>query len=232
MSTQPEYVEERLSDETVAEFLTQDPEFFERNPTLLQTLRLPHAAGGTVSLVERQVSVLRQRDLKLDKQLKELLDVARDNDTLQAKIHTLSLKLLGSSDLAETVTVIEEAMRSGFSADNAVLVLFGDPEDFDDVSAGRFFRVLNRDDESLQSFATFMKSSAPRCGQIRDAQMDFLYHDDAEEIGSVAMLPLGDACAYGFLSIGSHDADRFHPGMSIDFLTRVGELVTEALKRF
>ncbi len=232
MSTQPEYVEESLTDEAVADFLAQNPEFFERNSQLLKALRLPHATGGTVSLVERQVSVLRQRDLKLEKQLKDLIDVARDNDVLAAKIHALALQLLAAKSLAETVMVVEEAVRSGFGADNALLVLFGDPEEFKDINAGRFLRAVARGDEALKPFATFLKSSGPRCGQARDAQLNYLFRDDAAEIGSVAMVPLGEASEHGFLSIGSTDAGRFHPGMSIDFLTRVGELVAEALKRF
>lgn len=232
MSTQPEYVEDLPSDEAVAEFLTRNPDFFERNSHLLKALRLPHASGGAVSLVERQVSVLRQRDIKLEKQLKDLIQVARDNDVLAAKIHTLTLKLLAAGTLAETVMVVEEAVRSGFGADNAILVLFGDEEELGDIHAGRFLRIASRDDENLKPFATFMKSSGPRCGQARDAQLRYLFRDDADEIGSVAMVPLGEACEYGFLSIGSTDAGRFHPGMSIDFLTRVGELVAEALKRF
>ena len=232
MSTQPEYVEDSLTDEAVAEFLTQNPDFFERNSHLLKALRLPHASGGAVSLVERQVSVLRQRDVKLEKQLKDLIQVARDNDVLSAKVHRLSIELLAAASLAETVMVVEEAVRSGFGADNAVLVLFGDPDRLDDIKAGRFLRAVRRDDDSLKPFGTFMKSSGPRCGQARDAQLSYLFRDDADEIGSVAMIPLGDACEQGFLSIGSTDAGRFHPGMSIDFLTRVGELVAEALKRF
>ena len=58
-----------------------------------------------------------------------------------------------------------------------------------------------------------------------------IFEDDADEIGSVALVPLGDKADIGFLAIGSHDADRFHPGMSIDFLARVGDLVAGALKR-
>lgn len=232
MSTQPDYVDESVTDETVADFLTHNPDFFERNSHLLKALRLPHASGDAVSLVERQVSVLRQRDLKLEKQLKDLIAVARDNDVLAAKIHTLSLQLLAAGTLAETVMVVEEAVRSGFGADHAVFVLFGDADSAGDIHAGRFLRVVERDNEGLKPFATFMKSSGPRCGQARDAQLNYLFRDDAGEIGSVAMVPLGEACEHGFLSIGSTDAGRFHPGMSIDFLTRVGELVTEALKRF
>ncbi|MDH3751401.1 MAG: DUF484 family protein, partial [Gammaproteobacteria bacterium] len=70
------------------------------------------------------------------------------------------------------------------------------------------------------------------CGQVRDSQRAFLFHEDAEEIGSVALVPLGDKAQIGFLAIGSADADRFHPGMSIDYLARVGDLVAGALKRY
>ena len=127
---------------------------------------------------------------------------------------------------------IEEAMRSGFGTDQAVLVLFGNPGDFDDVSAGRFFRVLQREDEALGPFTTFLDGSGPRCGQIRDAQRNFLFKGDAGDIGSAALVPLGEKASIGFLAIGSVDAKRFHPGMSIDFLTRVGQLVAAALSRY
>ena len=189
MSTQrkPEYQDEDLHDDLVHDYLARHPDFFERYPSLLGTLNLPHAAGGAVSLVERQVSVLRQKDLKLERKLKELIEVARANDLLAAKIHQLSLQLVSSSGLSGTIVAVEEAVRAGFGADQAVLVLFGDPAAFDDIQLGRFFRAVERNDASLKPFATFMNGNGPRCGQIRDAQMNFLFHDDADEIGSVAL---------------------------------------------
>jgi len=234
MSTQakPEYVEEELTEETVSGYLAAHPDFFERNPKLLSKLRIPHETGGTVSLVERQVSMLRQKEVKLERQLKELIHVARDNDALVAKIHKLALHLLAADSLHATVAAVEEAMRSGFGADQAVLVLFGNPDGFDDVDVGRFFRAILREDESLRPFATFLKGSGPRCGQIRDAQRNFLFKADADDIGSVALVPLGSKASIGFLAIGSVDAKRFHPGMSIDFLTRVGDLISGALRRY
>ena len=234
MSTQPEpeFVEENVSEQTVRNYLEAHPDFFERHSTLLDSLEVPHASGGAVSLVERQVSRLRQKELKMQRQLKELIEVARDNDVLSAKIHELTLQLLAAKDLPACVAAIEEAMRSGFGADQSVLVHFGDPTLFDDVDSGRFFRVLPREDKALQAFETFLDGSGPRCGQARDAQRDFLFHDDADEIGSVALVPLGNKAEIGFLAIGSTDADRFHPGMSIDFLARVGDLVAGALKRY
>ena len=234
MSTQrkPEFVEDEISERSVREYLEANPDFFEHHSALLGQLELRHSAGGAVSLVERQVSMLRQKELKIQRQLKDLIEVARANDVISAKIHELALQLLAAVDLAQCVAAIEEAMRSGFGADHAILVLFGDPTMFDDIDAGRFFRVIGQKDSSLGPFDTFLNGSGPRCGQVRDSQREFLFQDDAEEIGSVAMVPLGDKAEIGFLAIGSADADRFHPGMSIDFLARVGDLIAAALRRY
>ena len=234
MSTQrkAEFVDTGISDDAVHDYLLQNPDFFEHNGDLLGTLRLPHIAGGTVSLVERQVSVLRQKDMKLELKLKELIEVARMNDALAGKIHVLTLALLAATDLRSVLACIESALRTGFDADQSILVLFGDPETFDDIDLGRFFRPIERQDTALKAFDTFLQGNAPRCGQVRDSQRDFLFGIDTDEIGSVALVPLGKKSEIGFLAIGSADADRFHPGMSIDFLTRLGELVAGSLKRF
>jgi uncharacterized protein len=234
MSTQrkAEYLEEELSEDAIHAYLEAHPDFFERHKSLLGKMHLPHASGGAVSLIERQISILRQKDLKLERQLKDLIEVARDNDVIVAKIHQLSVQLMSKADLGATVTAIEEAARSGFGANQAVLVLFGNPDGFSDIDGGRFFRPIRRDDASLKPFGTFLGGNGPRCGQVRDSQKNFLFCDDAVEIGSVALIPLGNKAELGFLAIGSTDAGRFHPGMSIDFLARLGDLVAAALSRF
>lgn len=234
MSTQrnAEFADESLSEDAVHDFLLENPDFFERHGELLGSLRLPHGSAGAVSLVERQVSVLRQKDLKHERKLRELLTVARANDALAGKIHSLTLRLLTAEDLGASLTHVEEALRADFDADQSILVLFGDPETFADIKVGRFFRAIERDDEALQAFDTFLNGSGPRCGQVRDAQRDFLFGKETDEIGSAALVPLGAKAEIGILAIGSADADRFHPGMSIDFLRRLGDLVAEALKRF
>lgn len=234
MSTQRQrdYAEDELSEDRVRDYLRVHPDFFERHAELLGSLYLPHASGGAVSLVERQVSVLRQKDLKMERRLKDLIEVARANDTLAAKIHELSLQLLAADDIGTTITALEETVRSSFGADQAVLVVFGAPDSYGELADRRFLRVVDRDDESLQTFSTFLDSDNPRCGQVRDAQLRFLFRDDAGEVGSVALVPLGSKSAQGFLAVGSMEKDRFHPGMSMDFLARIGDLVAAALRRY
>ena len=207
MSTQrkPEFADDELSEDAIHDYLEAHPDFFERHKSLLSNIEIPHASGGAVSLVERQISMLRQKDLKLERKLKDLIQVARDNDVIAAKIHELSLQLLSKADLNATIAAVEEAARSGFGADQAVLVIFGDPDNFGDVAAGRFFLPVQRDHADLKPFRTFLSGSGPRCGQARDTQMDYLFRDDASEIGSVAMVPLGKKAEVGFLAIGSND---------------------------
>src|SRR5438128_69285 len=116
----------RLNDSSVAEYLESCPDFFERNGPLLAKLRLPHLrdAGATVSLVERQVEVLRERNQALERKLKELVDVARANDALADRIHRLSQRLIKAHSLLDAINAIEASLREDFEAMHSVLVLF------------------------------------------------------------------------------------------------------------
>ena len=221
-----------MNDTTVAEYLQTYPDFFERNSPLLTKLRLPHLrdAGATVSLVERQVEVLRERNQSLERKLKELVDVARANDALADRIHRLSQRLIRAHTLVETINAVETSLREDFDAMHSVLVLFLEQARTLE-GAGRFLRSAEPTDPDIKSFESLLQSGKPRCGQIRDGQRDFLFGKDSVEIGSVALTPLGPKGELGILAIGASDAERFHPAMSTEFLSRIGELVTYALMR-
>ena len=220
-----------INEESVAEYLQGHPDFFERHQSLLTNLRIPHRSGSAVSLVERQVASLRQKNLQLERKLRDLVEVARSNDELADKVHALATRLLASGTRAQAVGIAEELLRSSFNADQSVLVLFESPtSEFDEFGAdNRFLRLIDRSDPALGPFKTFLDSGQPRCGQIRDTQKEFLFGPDADEIGSAALVPLGENAATGVLAIGSRDAEYFHPGKSMDFLSRLGDLLGCAL---
>ncbi len=225
--------QEALNDLSVAEYLQTYPDFFERNSPLLAKLRLPHLrdGGSTVSLVERQVEVLRERIQSLERKLKELVDVARANDALAERIHRLSQRLIRAHTLLDTINAVEASLREDFDARNSVLVLFLPDARSQEEAAGRFLRTGDLNDPEIKTFESLLQAGKPRCGQIRDAQRDFLFGKDSVEIGSVALTPLGPKGAIGILAIGASDAERFHPAMSTEFLSRIGELVSYALMR-
>jgi uncharacterized protein len=233
MTTSSARKQDILNDTTVADYLQTYPDFFERNSALLAKLRLPHVreGGSTISLVERQVEVLRERNQSLDRKLKELVDVARANDALADRIHRLSQRLIRAQTLLETINAIETSLREDFDAMHSVLVLFLEDAKPLEAAAGRFLRGASVVDEEIKMFDSLMTAGKPRCGQVRDLQRDYLFGKDSVEIGSVALTPLGVKGALGLLAIGASDAERFHPAMSTEFLSRIGELVTYALMR-
>ena len=222
-----------MNDLSVGDYLQTNPDFFERNSQLLTKLRLPHVrdVGATVSLVERQVEVLRERNQSLERKLKELVDVARANDALADRIHRLSKRLIRAHTLLESINAIETSLREDFDAMHSVLVLFLEEAGGLEPQAGQFLRAAHAADEDVKTFESLLASGKPRCGQVRDAQRDYLFGKDSVAIGSVALTPLGQKGALGILAIGASDSERFHPGMSTEFLSRIGELVTYALMR-
>lgn len=222
-----------LNDSSVGDYLQTYPDFFERNSQLLTKLRLPHLrdAGATVSLVERQIEVLRERNQALERKLKELVDVARANDALADRIHRLSQRLIRAHSLLESINAVETSLREDFDSMHSVMVLFLEEARALQPEAGRFLRIGQPGDDDIKTFESLLTSGKPRCGQVRDAQRDYLFGKDAIAIGSVALTPLGQKGSLGILGIGASDTERFHPGMSTEFLSRIGELVTYALMR-
>jgi len=218
-------------DDAVAAYLQHNPDFFERHQALLTRLRIPHARGGsTISLVERQIEVLREKHAALEDKLAELVSVARANDAIADKLHRFTRKLLRARSRAEAVALIEASLREDFDALHSVLVLVGE---YPDLAPQRFVRTVAQDDAGLKSFETLFASGKPRCGQARDTQREFLFGQDANDIGSVALVPIGEAAAaagpLGVLALGSTNRDRFHPGMSTEFLARLADLIADSL---
>jgi uncharacterized protein len=214
-------------EESIASYLQRNPEFFERHQALLARLRLPHSHGGsTVSLVERQIEVLRGKQAALEGKLAELVRVARANDAISERLHRFTRRLLHAATRAEAIRNIEAGLREDFDAFHAALVLIGAPPEAD---APRLVRCTPADDPNLKSFESLLASSKPRCGQARDSQREFLFGPEGLEMGSVALVPLGEKGALGLLALGSADRDRFHPGMSTEFLARMADLITDSL---
>src|SRR5580693_10083769 len=143
-----------INDASVADYLSTYPDFFERNAALLAKLRLPHMrdSGATVSLVERQVEVLRERNQALERKLKELVDVARANDGLADRIHRLTQRLIRAHALPETIDAIETSLREDFEAMHSVLVLFLEPARSLVSESSRFLRSGDPADADIKTF--------------------------------------------------------------------------------
>jgi uncharacterized protein YigA (DUF484 family) len=215
-------------EDAVATWLRDNPDFFLRHEELLGLLKLPHTRGTAISLVERQVEVLRDKHLGSEAKLTELVRIARGNEILSARIHKFTRRLMAAPTRRETLIQIETSLREDFDASQLVLLLFAATADTTDA---RYVRRVSALDANIASFESLLGSGKPRCGQVRDSQREFLFGSDSGEIGSLALVPLGGSTPMGLLVLGSHQRERFHPGMSTEFLALMGELISDALTR-
>lgn len=219
-----------ISEDAIADYLQLNTDFFERHNALLTKLRLPDGRGvAAVSLIERQVLALRDKNQALETRLRELIEVARSNDALATRIHRLACRLIRARTAPVLLDSLESSLREDFGASEWLLLLSPTPESELRRITSRHLRVVESTASEWKMFETLFESAKPRCGQIRDSQRDFLFGAGTVEIGSAALVPLGREASAGLLAIGSPDAERFHPAMSTEFLGRIGDLVSEAI---
>lgn len=210
---------------TVSDYLLSHPDFFEQHTDVLTRLRVPHPSGHAVSLIERQVEILRQQHRQMERKLVELIEVARANDGLIERIHRLAVALLEAQTLPERLYALTEELRQRFGGDETSVFLVHAPAPEDAGPA----RWLKPQDGGLEQFHELLKAGKPYVGRLRAPQLEFLFGTEAEHIASAALVPLGERGALGLLAVGSHEAERFSPTLGTAFLARIGELVTAAV---
>ncbi|WP_207060555.1 DUF484 family protein [Motiliproteus sp. SC1-56] len=210
----------------VAEFLKQHPDFFTHHQGLLGSLRIPHASGGAISLVERQTSLLREQNREMRSQLNELLDAARQNDLQFERTKRLILAMLEAHNLDELVMAVDEGLCQDFNGDLTRIILFDEHQRI----TGNHLKCLPPAEAETQ-VAELTESDWAICGSLTEPQRRFLFDDRADKVLSAAVVPLVKGRNLGLLAIGSFEANYFHSSMGTLFLNYVGEVLSRVLFR-
>lgn len=205
--------------------IRENSDILQRHPELLADLEVPHQSGGVVSLIERQVVVLREKIKGQDKRLCDLMGIAKDNEHLANVRHNFALNLFAARDQEEVVSIVLDVLGQELAADYAVIKLFSDDESL--VEQSPLFVDVN--DEALTSFKTMIEQKSTVCGKSTSAQKTFLFGDEGSAIESAAIIPLIAGANLGLIGLGANDAARFNTSMGTDFLTQIGDLVSASL---
>jgi uncharacterized protein YigA (DUF484 family) len=217
----------RLSPELIADYLRDNPGFFNDYPELIAELEIPHERGVAVSLVERQVSVLREQNQHTKRQLHELIEIARQNEELARRMHQLALTLMDAAEPKDIIKTLYDNLKKNFRADRVVMRLFADPA-FIDTYAGEEFAGTDAKESSL--FKSIIDKRLPLSGRLKRQQQVFLFGDEGDDISSAVMVPLHGRGWGGVLAIGSFDPERFQPGMGVELLANLGEVLSFIMK--
>ena len=70
------------TEKMVREYLRNNPTFLNDNADILESIVVSHDSGSAISLVERQVGILRDRNKEMRGRLDNMLQTAHENDLL------------------------------------------------------------------------------------------------------------------------------------------------------
>lgn len=222
-----------LTSADIEQYLQQHPDLFLQQPELLDLIELNTSPQGTISLAQKQQQRLQEKNKQLNEQLHALIDNAHSNNELQQRVHALCLSLLDAPDLASLITSLMRELKYEFSADEVALRLFysaDKPQELPKLEAN--VEQLHADDKKLRSFDNLLSKQEPVCGRLTKAQKQMLFNAEADNIQSVACLPLGHEPCAGLLAIGSRDTNRFHADMATDYLSFLGEVFMRIVRQY
>ncbi|APC16941.1 hypothetical protein BLL42_14815 [Pseudomonas frederiksbergensis] len=215
---------ESLEAAAIAAYLEAHPDFFVEHEELLQTLRIPHQRGDTISLVERQMKILRERNIEMRHRLSQLMDVARDNDRLFDKTRRLILALMDASSLDDVVISVEDSLRQDFQVPFVSLILFSD----EPLPVGRWVTGA----EAQKAIGGLLSEGKSVSGSLREHELDFLFGEEQrKQIGSTAVVTLSHQGLHGVLAIASRDPQHYKSSVGTLFLSYIAEVMGRVLPR-
>lgn len=220
-----------MNAQDVAAYLQSNPQFFEDHAELLATVQLtsPHSHRA-VSLQERQMEILREKNKGLELRLADLMRHGHDNDRTQQRMHAWQLRLLGEPDSHALPYAVQDGLQQVFDVPAVALKLWDVAEQYVHME------VVQGGTDDLRLFAEGLR--APYCGANAGFEAAGLL--ELDEVASIAMVALrppvraaGEVpgAAFGLLVLGSSDARRFHEGMGTAYLAQIGEVAGAALNR-
>lgn len=216
-----------INEDDVVRYLKNHPGFFLKRDDLLMELELAHPSGKAVSLLERQVSLLRERNMDMRSRLGNLLENARKNDQLFEKTKQLVLSLIEAQGIDAIVNSFNRSLLTDFNVDFSSIVLFANPADHRSAAS----RVVDID-AAYKAIPGLLKSNNATCGVLRPEELNFLFEDQGGQVGSAAVVPLSFGYPLGVIAIGSRDADYFRSSMGTLFLGYIAEVLNRLLPRY
>jgi uncharacterized protein len=216
-----------LSHEQVAQFLRDNPGFFDLHADLLSGITVPHAQRGrAISLVERQVEVLRERHKALELRLAELMRAGQENEAIADKLQRWTRDLLRTRDASALPALVVDGLGNAFSVPQVALRLWR----LSSAHTGQAY--AEPVDGGVLQLADGFKQ--PYCGPNVDFKPAGWLPGGGADTRSIALLPLRVGWApesFGLLVFGSPDPDRFQQALGTAFLERIAELASAALSR-
>lgn len=216
--------QQEITEQQVVDYLRTHTGFFTDHAYLLNEIKLPHQSGKAISLAERQVHVFREQRDDLQRELADLIDIAKQNDQFFDKSKRLLMNLLEAQSLDEVMIVVEDSVKNDFGLEFCSMLLFGERAEYP-VSNVQMVSQL----EAEKVLGTLIESKRAVCGRFTDDQLQCLFPDANSEVASAAVIPLRSSETLGMFSLGSKGQDYFESGMGSLFLSYISDTLSRLL---
>lgn len=211
----------QLNAQDVADYLKSHPDFFNEHLQLLASLRIPHASGPAVSLVERQLQVLRDKLEKAEAEKASIIGIAEENVRISEHLQALILAVIGADTFDELVSTLYNELLDNFQVDAVELRLLSHSE----------LELLANAEPARKRLADIFHAGEPVSGRFAQGTLAELFGPQAELIQSAAIIPLLNSATYGILGIGSQGQHRFAPDRGSHFLQQLAQVLNQCLRR-
>lgn len=229
MTQEPElHQTKNLEDERrIIDYLRSHQDFLDRHPDLLIDMQVPHESGSGVSLIERQVDALRESNAALRKKLRELVETAKQNESLNQQLYDVILAAIVQDDLDTALDVLPGIIKEHFDLPLAVIRISVD----DHAMQARAEIADNADINYQQVYARVAHGKSVCDDRLPNQVLKYLFAQEAEKIGSCALVPLGIGEPLGVLALASPELSRFRADLGTLFLDRLGVVIGVVLQR-
>ncbi len=220
----------KITRDNVARYLRTHSDFFMHHVELIETLSIPHETGVAVSLVERQVELLRNKNKELDQKLHQLIKVAKDNEKVSHRLHAITLGLVSIRGFDETLSGIHDLMHADFPGTKVNIRLFDTLQETKVKDCQAMEKSLQKSKLVQDLFSSRRRGVA----FLTKRQIENVFNNEKEKkpILSAAAVALKKDDQLGVLFLGSTDANRFQNGMGTLFLGNLGEILGSKLQQF
>lgn len=210
----------------VAHYLQNTPQFFEQYADLMAQIAIPHPHGGrAISITERQMLTLRDKNRQLEAKLVELIGFGEENDAISEKMQRLAVALIAAYTFPAVVHTLGYHLKEDFAIPQVAIRLWSLPAgERDDLP--EFAEVS----QELQVFAETL--THPYCGSTSGFETSTWFGEASTSIRSQALIALkSGGGTIGMIALGAYDIERFYAGMGTIYLERLGDMASAAIGR-
>ena len=213
-----------ISPEIIKDYLLANPTFFDDHSDILELISLPHKNGGAISLIERQIALLRKRDLELSNRISGLVGRAQDNEQLFKKTSRLIISLISAANLTAIIDVLSKSLSADFQIEFYQLILFGKHN----LTPTPHARTVTME-EAKPQIGSLLEKKVPLSGKLTNNELHFIFEGKSKEIQSTAAVVLSNGSVFGILVIGNSDPNYYNNAMDTLFFSQIAEVLNQLI---